>query len=891
MKKVSQMRTHGKNRTALHWLLVTGGALLGVLESGSTAMAQAEGYFTSWQAFEPTNPEIVQNGGDIVAVGWAERGDYDDVIISNTLAGVPTGLETRGWGLAKLDPALDWISSNGYALDYLLMDIEGDTQTQYDLLLDNVDRVRTDPDADISGAYVGNYGYWPGMSVDTSGAWPWNVGEQYKIDRENIYYTSGINVAMPVAYSSSQAALHVASSINGVPYVGGPAPTQISAIFWQGLETVSVAARHLPNGHQLIPYIADFVNKPNYGVPQSQVLLPTDNVAQVQHYRLRGADGFRTWEVNVNQSGATTYYYQTYGNVVTATLAFTADMADAWQALDGVFARDGELRTLNLATNKNAGIEWSGVQRGGRVDVLVSNMNTTTQHADWSHVAALPSQSPDVAYHDHVRLQYEACTMDREDYEQHVFGNAMNNQGANSWTGANPDKFAIGSPPGSGNVSEQSIVSTGGYNGKVAWSAFDGPSFSSTEKVVYSGLLYNAISGVAFEPINVAGGSPTGYALPAYQGPTVSMAWGALRLRSGYDGGDVYQAVNIPATMGKWLEVKMVVNPTVGTGLGSLYVRNVTDGQKGFTRVVFDNLNTTGVIERVLYVPLVLGVNRNPSNFNGFIVAAYGDGNAVDDLSMGYYVPQMNDNFDHYQSGVAMDSQVVPQLVWKGPASGGPGQLTASAPYGTGNTSTLAVRPTGASAASAWWETELTDHDASDLTVYSGQLYGTTGVYFAPVNTATSASNGLTPNNYVGFLVQFEQGQLRLRGSRDSGELYKATNFAPASGKWYEIQVQVDPNRDIDGVAGGDFGAARVWVKNLTDNTAPVLVDFDKMSTTGVVESLLEVPLFLNATTRNPSKWNGWEISGINSGVQVDNLRSALYPYVDFVGRNQVIAD
>ncbi|WP_437867285.1 hypothetical protein [Sorangium sp. So ce363] len=102
--------------------------------------------------------------------------------------------------------------------------------------------------------------------------------------------------------------------------------------------------------------------------------------------------------------------------------------------------------------------------------------------------------------------------------------------------------------------------------------------------------------------------------------------------------------------------------------------------------------------------------------------------------------------------------------------------------------------------------------------------------------------------------MQFEQGQLRLRGSRDSGELYKATNFAPASGKWYDIQVQVDPSRDIDGVAGGDFGAARVWVKNLTDNTAPVLVDFDKMSTTGVVESLLEVPLFLNATTRNPSK-------------------------------------
>lgn len=162
------MRTRDKKRSALHWMILAGGALFSVLESGATAMAQGGSYFTTWQAFEPTNPEIIQNGGDIFAVGFAERGDYDDVIISNTLAGLPTGLETRGWGLATLDPALDWISSNGYALDYLFMDIEGDTQAQYDLLLDNVDRVRSDPDLGISGAYVGNYNYYPGMSVDTS---------------------------------------------------------------------------------------------------------------------------------------------------------------------------------------------------------------------------------------------------------------------------------------------------------------------------------------------------------------------------------------------------------------------------------------------------------------------------------------------------------------------------------------------------------------------------------------------------------------------------------------------------------------------------------------------------------------------------------------------------
>lgn len=93
---------------------------------------------------------------------------------------------------------------------------------------------------------------------------------------------------MPVAYNSSQSALHTYPSHSGVPYVDGTAPTPIAAIFWSGLETVSVAARHLPDGHLLIPYIADFLHKPSYGVQQSQVLLPTDDAAQVQHYRLRG---------------------------------------------------------------------------------------------------------------------------------------------------------------------------------------------------------------------------------------------------------------------------------------------------------------------------------------------------------------------------------------------------------------------------------------------------------------------------------------------------------------------------------------------------------------------------------------------------------------------------
>ncbi len=880
---------------------IVSGGLLGclalsaelVVSHSGDARAQGLPYFTSWQAKTTSAPETVQNGGDLIAVCFtdpAEEYKCPPVIESNALDGLPVGIATKGGGLSEIDPLLSWMSDNGIALDYMIMDIEGDTPDRYQLIYDNVDRVRNDPDPGISQARVGNFTYYPGISVDTTGPWPNLYGIPLKVAREAVYASSGLNVAMPRAYNTSQHALHVAPSHSGIPYVDGAAPTALAAIFWAAVETVSVAARHLPHDHLLIPYIADFENLPFYGVPQDQVVLPVDNMAQVQHYRMRGAHGFRTWQINLNQSGSTTYYIQTYGTLEAATLAFSADMADAWQALDGAFAVPGAQRLLNLQTNKNAGIQWSGLLKGNRAHILISNLNTVTQHVNWDAVAALPSQSPDVAYREHVSLRYRANVMDREDYEEYYAGLALNDQDDLSWVGETPEMFSINAPPGTGNSSAQSIVSIGGYNSKNAWSTFPGPEFTSMDRVVYSGRLYNAVSGVAFEAMNTAGASPVGRATWSYQGPTVSMAWGALHVRARYDSGDVYKAVNVPPTTGAWLEVKLVVDPSVGTGLGSLYVRNLSAQQTDFTRVVFDNLSTSGTTERLLYVPLELGTNSNPSNLDGFLAVAYGNGNALDDLGMGYHSPDMSDDFEHYQAGVTMLGQATPELVWQGPSATGPQKWTAAAPHGTGNTSTLAVGPvSGAGNTRAWWKTERPDYSSGEAVIYSARLYGTNGVSFSPVNTDASQAIGLTPNTHVGFLAQFTLGHLRLRGSRDWGEVYKATNFEPNSGKWYEIQVQVDPTRDIDGVQGGAFGAARVWVKNLTDHTEPVLMSFDKISTTGVVEALAEIPLLLNSTVLNTTKLNGWELGATSSTVQVDQLHSALYPYADFVNQNHYI--
>lgn len=820
---------------------------------------------------------------------------YSDGYINKTVNGSPVTPyynQTEADGILAQYPrnqrntvtdTANWLNTNVGRTDYVFMDFENASHLYNGAPLrdPNVRTAVQQVHAVFSNAKLGNYADFPGTEdlselspsrIDRTNYWAFSfLGIQS--DRNAFYLNSGLNVAMPNLYPYSYNLVHAGSAWNNFRGENYVSPTQRSALFWAPLEKLSTAKRALPAGHELIPWVNDFIQWSGYNLDAGQTPTLDDNKASIMHYRLRGADGYYAFHATMDN--------ETYRGAAYA----------AWSSLDPLFNRAGAQRILNLTTNKIAGIEWSGVEKGNRAQLVVSNLNTYSQSIDWSGKLQLPKQSPTVAANTHVMLQYRTSYLDNNDMQQYTAGNAMNNQGADSWSGPQPGEFSAAAPPGTGNDSSQAVVTTGGYNSKIAWHNAANPGYTSADKVVYSAYLYEASSTIGFSPVNTVGTSPTGRPDFNHQGPSVSLNWGTLKLRGIYDAGTVYQAANFTATLGKWYEVQLAVDPTSGTGLGSIFVRNVTDGQKDFTRIVFDDTSTSGTTERLWQVPLALATNRNTTNFNGWQVSAYGAGNAIDNLNTGYYVPRMNDNFEHYQTGVTNNNQPTTEIQWHGPAANGPASWTVAAPSGSGNSSSLvATLAPGMYNARAWWKTENPDFAITEPTVYSAQLYGTSGVGFEAVNTTANNFDEKIANNRVGFYAYIYWGALCLRGTRDNGDNFQATNFTAQSGKWYDIQVQIDPTRDIDGSAGGNFGVARVWVKNLTDNTDPLLVIFDNLATTGSTESLTELPMYLTTNLNNPTLWDGWEVYG-NSNVQIDGLRSFLYPYADYLTYNQYIDD
>jgi len=774
----------------------------------------------------------------------------------------------------------NWLSTNIGRLDYVFMDFEFDDHLFNGRLPQDVDVQTTVQQirAVFPNAMIGNYGDFPGtqdlselypIRIDRTNYWAFDrLGIQS--DRNAAYLNGGLNVAMPSLYPYSFYMVHASSAWDNFEGQNFVSPNQRSALFWAPLEKLSTAKRALPPGHQLIPWITDFVQWSGYNLDSGQTPTIDDNKASVMHYRLRGADGYYVF---LSTMGMDTYRAAVY---------------NAWTSLDPLFNRPGAQRVLNLATNKIGGIEWSGVVKNNRVWVLVSNLNTVPQLVDWSAKPQLPAESPLVAPDTHLLLQYRTNYLDNNNMQGYVLGNAMNNQGANSWSGPQPSAFMASATPGTGDVSSQAVVSRSPQS-VAAWDNSANPGFTSTDKVVYSAWLYEVSGSIGFEPVNTDGTSPAGLPDGDHRGPWIGFNGSALELDGGSNNDIIYEAANFAPAPNRWYEVQLVVDQS-GTGLATVFVRDVTDGQADFTRIMFDNTRKKGVAERLWQVPLELGNNNNPTVFDGWLINASAQGNAIDNLNTGYYIPRIDDNFEHYETGVTNNLQPTPEIQWYGPTTQGPAQWTVAAPYGTGNSSSLAVTPTSvAYTPKAWWTTERPDYTSREPVVYSGELYGTSGVGFEAVNTTGSAATQLTPNNQIGFYTSIYWGKLRFRASRDNGDVYQTTNFTAQTGKWYDVQVQIDPTQTIAGSPAGDYGVARVWVKDLTDNTQPVLLTFDNLSTTSTVESLTELPMFLTSNQNNPTLWNGWEVYGYDSGVQIDRLRSFLFPYTDFEANNQYI--
>ena len=271
-----------------------------------------------------------------------------------------------------LQTTMDWLHGQGMQLDYVFADFESanaaaDTTTM-------VQQVRAYSDPKINSARVVNYANYPGAS-DPSQIWPSSVN---RTTADSFYQTSGQNVAMPNAYPYSSMIVHTWSSQWGT----NVAPNQRSALFWAPLERVSVAKRALPAGHQLIPWMCNFVSQTGYTAPT-----PTreDNVALLRHVRLRGADGF----------------YSLYN---------LSDKLYGWQDLDYLFAGTGTTTVLNLATHKTSGFQWSGISQGDgvykNVSFALSNLGNSAAAITLPTLPGVPTTSPAVPAGVHYAADY-----------------------------------------------------------------------------------------------------------------------------------------------------------------------------------------------------------------------------------------------------------------------------------------------------------------------------------------------------------------------------------------------------------------------------------------------------------------------------------------------------
>ena len=327
-------------------------------------------------------------------------------------------------------------------LDYLIMDLEPwgeDGDVMVEINIDEiVQMVRSHPNPDIANAFIGNYDDYPG-SRDEANIWPGlrdrNDYRGFNLsgwDRE-LLYNSYLNVAMPSAYPYEAYSRHSDTAIQG----DATTPNDRAAIFWAPLERVSNAARNLPEGHLLIPWVSNFVGssaRPEFyhAPPPAQA----DLAAFMQHTRLRGAHSFMVW---TSDNGDTVHPGVTYDR-------FRELAMHSWSILDPSFDSADSIEYLNLETDKRSGLNWSGIRIGNDVIVLVSNLhNSEAQAARLPEIDGLPEFTEPVPANSHRWFGYSvdaaARDFDRDgDLDPHDFLGFVNNFMA----GGNPADFVGG---------------------------------------------------------------------------------------------------------------------------------------------------------------------------------------------------------------------------------------------------------------------------------------------------------------------------------------------------------------------------------------------------------------------------------------------------------------
>lgn len=821
---------------------------------------------------------------------------------------------------ALLDPPLDsysnkyclqntmnWLQLQGYSLNYAFLDFERSADI-FGNVQAVVNQIKNFSDPKINGARVGQYNYYPGSYnyyndfptrniMDRTSNAPYGNGGNAK------FFNSGVAVSLPALYPLSSDKVHTSNMWSAGEWID-PAtgvsstfslisPNERSALFWSSLEKISSIKRALNSqsvSYELIPYISSLQWQTGYELAVGQDPTREDYIASLKHYRMRGIDGFITFNagITVDSNG------ESHGLDYTI---YRNDMLNTWHGMDSFFNLPSTTKILNTSTNCTEGVEWSAVEKGNRVLGIVSNLSSgSPKEINWSRpvvssvpssqpiisALALPMKSPAVSSNSHLNLQYLTSYMENESYEDYNPALTFDAQGTRSWFGPSlsPSRWKISTPKGVGNPSYKVVtpVSTA-YNNTEAWFKMPhSPGFNSLDKVSYSAMFYFNGTSLKLYPVNTTGGNPNDLISWTNSGPAFMISRDSqnifqFKFRPNPVNNPTFQAINALPQTG-WYEVRIDIDPTVqSTGQGKIYLRNVTEGARDFSLLLWDDMNTTPV-ENAVSLSLNLGTTRNPSNFDGWQVYATTDNIQFDNFNAGYSVLVPDDNFEHYYNST---------LNLQGWLGVTPEKWETKTPILPGNNSKTAIGPVASGYnINAWKSMQNTSFEANDLVVYSALLNpGASGnVGFSPVNTtgANPAVNFGDAGPYFSIRTDGYPG-FRIRGVQVNLDIYKAT-VLPVPGHWYEVQIIVDPTRTLPGGPSGRYGVGKVYVRDTTvGGTFEQLVFTNE--TTGNTTPVTEVRLALRST-QNPKTWNGWQVYGLNSSVQIDNLKAFLYPYKDF---------
>lgn len=335
---------------------------------------------------------------------------YRNLFTTNQATGVPNGFTLLDASCSRdsLNVMLSYIPS----LKFCLNDLESGCWEATVATVAQTIRSHSNPN--INQAYIGNYECFPG-ATDLSVPYPWNGRDRSTASAFYMNSSNGFNVAMPASYPDSYYIVHTDPYIYGTTNSFGItpslAPSNRAALFWAPLEHLSLAKRNLPAGHLLIPWVSAFIAEAWYDTTPPE---RSDVQALIQHFRLRGANGFAKFKaLQVNEDGGS----GRIGVVPTGSwiLNYTedqhrGDLLTAWAQLDTVCSGTQPRTILNLDTDKVSGVQWSGVRYVNAVSVLVSNLGnsaTAVSLSTWSSVFhGVPAQTTSVAPGTHTRFTY-----------------------------------------------------------------------------------------------------------------------------------------------------------------------------------------------------------------------------------------------------------------------------------------------------------------------------------------------------------------------------------------------------------------------------------------------------------------------------------------------------